>query len=105
MNITLTLITGLILLIILGFYLEEEGALKSNLSATIYGILLLLYFVGGILFKLRYQESIQYEEEHHKYYIESLGNETNTEGNIGLFSGSIEGVDYYFFFTETKKKA
>ncbi len=37
----------------------------------------------------------------HLYYIESLGNDKYTEGSFMLGSGSIETIDYYFFYVNT----
>ena len=36
--------------------------------------------------------------ERHDLYIYSAFNSTDTEGHFGLFSGSVEGIEYYYVF-------
>jgi hypothetical protein len=45
---------------------------------------------------------MEYQDEEHLYYIESLGNAKYISGNFTLGFGSIEDIDYYFFFVKTK---
>ena len=69
------------------------------------GIFLVILHLGISIFTPMithqlYVEEIQYSVEKHEYYPKSLGNDKYMNGEFGLFTGSINEVDYYFFYVE-----
>ena len=62
------------------------------ITATAFSVMYIDYF----------EDTIR-ETEEHDWYIHSLGNDKYTEGDFFIGSGSIEEVDYYFFYVNTIK--
>lgn len=71
---------------------------------VIFSILILIIVAGSLAYGYgTYFEDVKRETEEHDWYIHSLGNDKYMDGNLFLGSGTIEDVDYYFFYVSTVK--
>jgi hypothetical protein len=103
MNLTLILIIGFIGLIVLFVFIDEtyyDG--ESNFLAPTAVVSCIIYTVLSIFIWHYYFDETE-EIHEHEYWIHSLGNDKYLEGEFTLGSGSIEEIDYYFYYINTSK--
>lgn len=101
MNLALTLFIAVIILLIGGIWLFHKifpDFESDNLGFVFFVAWLFTITFTSIAIYGTYVDSIKYYEERHEYYIYSLGNDKYMEGDFGLFTGSINEIDYYFFY-------
>lgn len=101
MNLALILVLGGIGVFIGGIWLFHAVFRKfnsDNWGTFLFIVWFFALFFTGMTTFTNYENSIKYQEEKVEYYIQSLGNNSYVEGDIGLFTGSIEEIDYYFFY-------
>ena len=100
MNLTFALILlSLTVFIITGIILSKmrEGTLTTLLGIFIYAT----FFIGPIIFFQFYTYDDYHKIEKHDWYIESLGNDKSLNGSFFLGSGSVNEIDYYYFYVNT----
>jgi len=102
MNLALILlISGFIILFPIYFFigqLKPFNRINEGWGIFLWFVTAIITFVIGMNIQVKYEEEISYNDEEHKYFIHSLGNDKYIEGSFGLFTGSINEIDYYFFF-------
>lgn len=77
---------------------KKEGIIIQIIGWIFY--MIIPSFAAGILFsELNPKKSTV--KEYHYLYIKSLRNISSTEGEFFLGSGSIESVEYYYFFYQS----
>ena len=103
MNLALILILlglGIFVGIIAIVYKTIGDKIPDVLGGFLVFILFVIIFCSGLNIYNQYEESILELEENHEFYIYSLGNDKYINGDIGLFSGTIDEIDYYFFYVK-----
>lgn len=108
MNLTFFLIIGILLVISAFFifpslYERFENKVSEDIAILLSLVLVFGLVIGSIIIGCNYRKSIQYEDTYKSYNIESIGNDKYMEGHSFLFSGSVDEIDYYFFYTSTEK--
>lgn len=91
-----------ILGLIIGYYRRNKkyseitsGTLDQMVGWGLYGLGVVI-IVGFIM--IQFLKDVTGAEYEHKVYLYSLKNVDNTEGSFVLGSGSIETVEYYYYF-------
>jgi len=114
MNLTLVLTLTTLLFIWFIIYtanialgkINSKGNKKAFTELLIitlaFGLTVLSIFVS-IHLRIDYGKKIDYFTPEEKCQIYSLGNNHSIKGSFGLFSGTIDKVEYYFFFIKNNK--
>jgi len=100
MNLTFTLI--LLSLIGIGITIWLLFNMKDSISTVLFGVFMfLILLIAPIFFFVIYTKDDYHEIEKHDWYIESLGNDKYLSGSFFLGSGTINEIDYYYFYVNT----